>query len=1007
MKKTTFRTLLTLACTGFVAVCLSTASLAWFTTPGGKTDKETLDGEVGLRGYFYTGDGSEENPFEIVSPNHFYNLTRLQNLGVFPEKRYFRMGHMFDGDTYPSCINRYDVDGNPIKEQFLDMGSFSTNTKVLPIGGEGAPFVGTFNGYGMPIRNLKVQGNPEDIGVFGYVSYEGNVDGLVCENLEIHSLGYTNNPADDSTELFGQDIDDVFTTAADKYMAKETSLAFYDNESQNDRVKQLKHLNGLNPTTLTTINSVEKRLSETSTVYNGFFLPTYPTSGNDNFTYSWKSSSSLLRKCTAEDKVNGLDIDDSQIANAVVIDMDSLRTSSESEDEKGFNCGLDMQVDARLSLIASVQIGGFNYSRVIQSYKIEFYSNSKTWSEGGYSASIFCDYVDTGSTQDTPTNYHHGNNIGFLAGHVDGRLTNSFVYKGKLYMNDSNDCHEIKTESESGLIGEVGTNVVNHLDPDWGLVAHGDTGVMNFTKIYKKIRGDFAGGENTYAGYSSSAGKYYVSYQDVRNTESFNLYSQYLRHMAGDSTDYFTKVGGDHGISTLNPGDDILWHAYRVPNSVPNGFNSVDFLWNSVIQDEPNADRGLGVFKIVSSYNGPAKTENYGLHMYDNMGECYINQTSQRTKVYYSTAEYVHDDVKYPNQPAWGDDTGQVQPLRATTLPSYSDTKSFEYPFSRDYNYVFEMDLSQMGLTGGKNYMSNTDSEYLTNYLSSILIDKYGGPITPGNPRFGFMFRSSDNELLNYLQYYMPLKQPGDKRAFTVNDTTKYYPTNSIVFDIENENGANVSVVANGADVSIYSYNPDVSTNDKQKLYTMKSSNISATDSHRYFKYNAATGVTGTETEIYSENNMGDNNCLYAHIFKIPKGHYVLGSSIKDTTANLFYLAVQGQTDATIGDNEQAAIGNAVVDADFLIEAPTIQNWPSALSKAEFNFASNYDTSKNTVFEVNTKYIESEAKNYLALNFIDNPRFVDYLFLNARGQTHIYYLNDVRTDRAQYVVPRE
>ena len=147
--------------------------------------------------------------------------------------------------------------------------------------------------------------------------------------------------------------------------------------------------------------------------------------------------------------------------------------------------------------------------------------------------------------------------------------------------------------------------------------------------------------------------------------------------------------------------------------------------------------------------------------------------------------------------------------------------------------------------------------------------------------------------------------------------------------------------------------------------------------------------------------------CLYAHIFKIPKGHYVLGSSIKDTTANLFYLAVQGQTDATIGDNEQAAIGNAVVDADFLTEAPTIQNWPSALSKAEFNFTSNYDTSKNTVFEVNTKYIESEAKNYLALTFIDNPRFVDYLFLNARGQTHIYYLNDVRTDRAQYVVPRE
>ena len=1004
MKKTTFRTLLTLACTGFVAVCLSTASLAWFTTPGGKTDKETLDGEVGLRGYFYTGDGSEENPFEIVSPNHFYNLTRLQNLGVFPEKRYFRMGHMFEGDTYPSCINRYDIDGNPIKEQFLDMGTFSTQTRVLPIGGEGAPFVGTFNGYGIPIKNLKVQGNPEDIGVFGYVSYEGKVDGLVCENLEVHSLGYTNNPSDDSTELFGQDIDDIFTDAADKYMAKETSLAFYDNESQNDRVKQLKHLNGLSPTTLTQINSEEKRLNADSTVYNGYFLPTYPTSGNTNFTYSWKSSSSLLRKCTAEDKVAGLEIPDADIDNAVVIDMKSLQESGSSIDERGFNCGLDMQVDARLSLIASVQIGGFNYSRVIQSYKIEFYSNSQIWSQGGYSASIFCDYVDTGSTTDKPTNYHHGNNIGFLAGHVDGSLTNSFVYKGKMYMNDSNDCHEIATESESGLIGEVGTNVVNHLDPDWGLVAHGDTGVMNFTKIYGKIRSDFSGGESTYAGYAASSGKYYVSYQNQRNSETFNLYSQYLRHMAGDSTDYFTKVSGNNGISTLQPGDDILWHAYKVPNSVPNGFNSVDFLWNQVIQDEPNADRGLGVFKIVTSHNEAAKTENYGLHMYDNMGESYIDQGSRKTLVYYSTAEYVYNDPRYAGQPEWGDDFGQVQPLRATNLPSYSDPKSFEYPFSRDYNYVFEFDLAQMATTGGKNYMYNTDSEYLTNYLKSILIDKYGGPIVPGNPRFGFMFRSSENELLNYLQYYMPLGVPGNKHSFTVGGETKYYPTNSIVFDIENENGANVSVVANNADVSIYSYDPTTISGGKTERFRMKSTNISDTDSHRYFKYNAATGVTDTETQIYG-NNMGDSNCLYAHIFKIPKGHYVLGSH--SGTAHLYFLAVQGQTDATIGDNEQAAIGNAVVDADFLTEAPTIQDWPSGLAKAEFNFTSNYDTSKNTLFQVDTKYIQSEDKNYLALNFIDNPRFVDYLFLNARGNVHIYYLNDVRTDRAQYVVPRE
>lgn len=1000
MKKTTFRTLLTLACTGFVAVCLSTASLAWFTTPGGKTDRETLDGEVGLRGYFYTGDGSENNPFEIVSPNHFYNLTRLQNLGVFPEKRYFRMGHMFDGDTYPSCINRYDSNGNPIKEQFLDMGTFSTQTKVLPIGGEGAPFVGEFDGRGIPIKNLRIQGNPEDIGVFGYVSFDGVVNGLVCQDLEIHSLGYSNVPPDSSTELFGQNVDDVFTQAANDYLAKDTSLNFYDFEAAETQ-HNLKHPNGLSPYTIPTVNAEEKLLSNNSTTYNGYFLPTFPQSGNVDFKYSWKSSSSLLRKCTPEDKTNGLNISDNDISKAIVIDMSALKISSESEADKGFNCGKEMQVDARLSLIASVEIDGFKYSRVIQSYKIEFYSNKKKWNDHGYSLSIFCDYLDTGSVSDKSTNYHHGNNIGFLAGHVDGTITNSYVYKGKLYMNDGQSCHEILTESETGLIGEVGTNVVNSLDPDYGLTDHGDTGIMNFTKIYGNIRNDFASRNNTYAGFHFEKDKYFVSYHNYRNLESFDLFSEYLRHTDSSSPEYMTSVSARNDIKTLGEGEDILWHPYQVPSSVPNDFNSVDFLWNKVIQDKDGKDRGLGVFKIVSSYNESAKTEAYGRHMYDNMGECYITSTSAKSKVYFSTAEFDHTKG---DSPSWGTGFGQIDPLRPTNLPSYSDEKSFEYPFSRDYNYCFELDMGQINYTGGKNYMHNTDSEFLANYLKSQLIDKYGGPITPGTPRFGFMFRSSENEPLSDLKYYMPLKKPGEKKNFGTAEDPIYYPTSSIVFEIKNDNGANVSVIANGANVSIYGYNPDNDTNDVTKIRTMMSKNVNETDNFRYFTYDAVSGNTGVEVEEISSNNMGDNGALYAHIFKLPKGHYVLGASEENTTAKVYFLAVQGQTDATIGDNDQASVGNAVTDVDFLLEAPTIQNYPLSLTRAEFNFKSNYDISRNRMFEVGTKEVESV--NYLSLNFIDNPQFVTYLLLSSRGDSHVYYLNDTRIDRAQYVVPR-
>ena len=125
-------------------------SLAWFSTPGGTTDKETLDGEIGLRGYFYAGNGTEEYPFEIVNPIHFYNLTRLQNLGAFTtQKYYFKVGHVFDENIGPECIN--DVNGQPTRQQWLDMGSFSTTNTILPIGGEGAPFIGNFDGQGIPI----------------------------------------------------------------------------------------------------------------------------------------------------------------------------------------------------------------------------------------------------------------------------------------------------------------------------------------------------------------------------------------------------------------------------------------------------------------------------------------------------------------------------------------------------------------------------------------------------------------------------------------------------------------------------------------------------------------------------------------------------------------------------------------------------------------------------------------------------------------------------------------
>ena len=928
-RKILTRSLLGVIVSASVALALSITSLAWFAKPENKADK-TLDGEIGLRSYFYAGDGGNPNdqenpgkPFEIVSPIHFYNLTRLQNLGVFRDKKWFQIGHNFASDPdyeendglwkdpndhskgkYDfACINyTYDEYGNvrnTYYADYLDMSYFSRHNTIMPVGGEGAPFYGEFDGKGIPIKNLLVRGNPEDIGVFGYVSYEGSVEGLVCENLEIHSLGYTSTPRDDSTDLFGREIDEVFGQNLDP-ITSGMSLAFIDNNAagtQGDpRTKELKVRNGLGITTIGNINSNSKVASDgqnqKTKIYNGYFLPTYPPMGttNNNFTYSWKSSSSLLVPFSKKLQQEGLNITGigSNKDRAILIDMTDLANSSEDVDENGFNCGKDMQTDARISLIASVQIGGFVYSRVIQSYRVEFYSNSTKYSDGGYSFSVYCEYIDQ---SDEKVNYHHGNNIGFLAGHVDGTIKDSYVYEAKYFFNDGEGCSPIATESETGLVGEIGTNVLNALDPEINKVLRGETGIINFTQIYNKIRRDIEPGDQTYAGYDG--GNYIISYNDHRmlseNPEThemegtFDLFSKYLRRRTiASGGEYITKSDGAHDInSNLPSGTSTAWHAYTAPNNVPTSYNSIDFLWNSVIQndyDEENSandvDRGLGVFKIVTKYNSAAKS-NPEAHVYDDMGSSYINRRAKKvSKVYFSTAEYAHASYHFDEdtqtgtwtdiggQPSWGRATGEIDVLQPTTLPSYSDESSFNYPFSRDFDYCFELDLSQIENTGGNDYMYNTDSEFLANYLRSKLVDKFGASIDYLDPRFGFMFRSSENEQLNGLSSYMSIGVPGEKKNFAEDgEDPVYYPEKSICFSIENAAWANVSVVANGADVSIYKFDSSTSTNTKQKLYTMRSGNRNDSnadpitgypidlDRHRYFTFNAVTGTTGRTAE--------------------------------------------------------------------------------------------------------------------------------------------------------------
>ena len=1481
------------------SLSIALTTLAWLAKPKSSTD-EHADGTIGLRGYFYSGNGTKESPYEITKPSHFYNLSRLQSLGIFTdrsnsgEQTYFRLGHLEnDGgtpdDTSDDTICLFEDDGvTPIyptvtvnnnevanEDFYIDMSTLGT--RIRPIGSEETPFTGVFEGYGVPVKHLEVEGNPEDIGVFGYVSYEGKVNGLICDDIKIYSLGYNDTPG--VVELFGQNIDDIFDSQAD-YLCKDTSFRMYSPNEVELKSTVTTNLNESGGTILSNLN----RSVDSQGVYTGaYFRPVFPDKAvhtSDPFEYSWKSSSGLLRS-TTKNLVNGSEGDVETGIEKILIDLDNFPIASEAG--KWF--------DTRLSLIASVEEGGYVYSRVIQSYSFNFelksadvfkytghggaatynpsnwtkiegieeYSAEKSYNrkynnsgnpidivmhEGHYyylvsdsttgdfdpdawnlinqfnretnypdSASsttfvyyadidvtILCDYVREGD--DHATNYHHGTNVGFLAGHVDGSFTNSYVFNGEFHLNDETTNHKIGSETDTGLIGEIGNNVANSLDPDFTLSSVGDTGVINFSKIYNGIRYDAKIGDKP--AYGKTGNNYYLSIENYMKDgslgrekgEFYDLYEKYLRYVS------YNDVPGKHYISKIDATlkENHVYYADGVSLTKEhiniNGANSLEFSWNNVIEDEDS----LGVFKIVTTNNTNTKgktatnanwvavssfptifpanflkgetivrdgilyecncdlvvvadgnlqtnhrtqlsapsynaANDYAIGAYvvkDNKlyrakvavksgdeyvwsdrwdeisfttysnsaqyekgaivktgnnyyqfriavdrstngfdgfnsnhwtkvegnnysfytkynkndivmhdGKYYIckenlasaekwtddswaqitnydssvayeadkhyviheeNSTRRvykcsadtpdpagdwdsskwtfvknfvdytssssysitdtivkngtyynynyahndyygsgigssriingpaRDKVYFSTAEYVtqkYNNVTKTwesvnnNSISWSNTTNSIAPLRATTIPTHSDSSTFDYNFSRDYNYCFELDLSQMSFSGSKNYMWNTQSDFLKNYLSSILVSKTGDPIKPRDKQFGFMFRSDENEVLSSLSAYMKINKPGATVSYGAG---KYYPSNSIVFDIENSNGANVSVVGNGGDISIYRFDPTTNNNTPQIVSTMRSRNstyyatsgdtsdmyASEYDIHKYFSYDIKTGATSdvaiessynySPSRTYSvgdvvynsqgslpfwylcvvdvteptnvfdvESSVGDGShwraipkhassaphepgdyvvrngtllrcikyydgssgkwddkqaacyeavetrgrddrALYGHIFKLPKGHYVIGA---ENGANLYFLAVQGQKKGTIliDDTETGPERNVVEDVDFLLSSPTCFAYQNeALDRANFTFQATFNEhnySSNFIVDV---YVDGTRK-YMRLRFGKSPAFVSYLYLHSRlmdasGGYHSYYINsDEPYNSSDYVYP--
>ena len=168
-------------------------SLAAFVKKAG--DEAGLQGDVGLRNYYQKGSGTHLDPFIISRPVHFYNLSRLQALGLYSDPsnpKYFQLGYDPNGGN---DLRFYENDVSSTMVDVLDMSAYdgSSESKTIhPIGSEAFPFCGRFDGKNLQVSNLHVYGDPQDVGVFGYTYSGSKVANVLFDNLTIACHGYDN-----------------------------------------------------------------------------------------------------------------------------------------------------------------------------------------------------------------------------------------------------------------------------------------------------------------------------------------------------------------------------------------------------------------------------------------------------------------------------------------------------------------------------------------------------------------------------------------------------------------------------------------------------------------------------------------------------------------------------------------------------------------------------------------------------------------------------------------------
>lgn len=864
-------------------------------------------GEVSLRSYYECGSGTEADPFVITRPRHLYNLSRLQGLGVYGEKKYFQLGKVdlggVDSNGVPMC---YVDDSSSEQKPYLDMSSSNQNTiPINAIGSEALPFYGEFDGQNCEIKNLNVYANPQDAGLFGYTAHNSVVQNLFLSNVTIHALGYTNDYADlySPESTIGNNVWFVYDPNDN------TELVDFPANYLNTVYSHF-YANNLEDFEYTAEGS-----SHTPSI--SIHAP------SNSYTFSTLLSGDLIT--TNED-------------NEIIPNLDRIfEFFKEKKDEQ--DAVFPIQASSSGSLIvSSVDRYGQKHSKVLITLEFDFTldSASSTFISMGVHVGV-----------------DHGNNIGLVAGHADGSIVNCYVYNGAFDMNNGGEgYHNMENGSNLGLIGLVGGTVQNVLadEADIGVKDGKNIGVLDFTTVYRDIIDG-----TSFNGSASAVGLLGgVTYHPVQTSK----YMQYLRSYNGNYITLEEDAVSFKGRSIITNTDLGVFTV--ATNSQTSGMDTDagNILDQSVILtedltiDDASGDDNYYIYYATGEFN---KSYN------STLGSTYSNYWDS----YYKTdGDYLLSGQHFPNK----DHVSRESFVNREARQNYFIRFKLDPGYRRSKGFYFsDLDTDTDGGAFLANYFNYKLVDQNGHHIP--ITDKKCGVMLKNNLRQEVSSLSASfacPDMANYIgQQAVPAYALEDEEGKKyvdnrVNFEIKNDLANVTVVAAPAELGKSSVLGVYKLDDGDFTGSIDYDYGNYRMEFTQSYSNpdyaffMPNDNNLSYFDYRvngltnrgelgnyasdgtftpATSASDATVVKEYGLSEFGYSSGktrLFAHTFCLPKGRYCLGSASKSgneqCVPKIYYLCAQGQDDGQFDFDDNVFAGTDRVENVDFTNVPRFNN---------------------------------------------------------------------------------